>query len=388
MILNKGQKEAIKRAIEWYYGDVDNSYMVISGAAGTGKSSTVKYLVEILDLKVYEVLFVAMTGKASLVLRRKGNIAYTVHKAFYNVYKTPNGKFGFKLKNSLPSIIKLVVVDECSMLNDKMVEDILSLNKKTIFLGDPYQLPPIFGQNTKLINPRDIDYELTDIMRQENDSKILTLANMAKNGEFIKVGKYGNCNVIFMKDLKKIEKYDVILTYRNETRRKFNSVVRKIKKINSIYPIKGEKLVGLKNNYYHQLDFEDISIFPTNGLTCIALNNAKIHDKTTFRLKYIPDFFNNDSKYFDTLCKRHYFDAYSTNTVIKDENSEKNDENEIVDLDFSYALSIHRSQGSEYNKVLIIDDMVGISKDLYRKALYTAITRSITSIDLVYGYLE
>ena len=245
IVLTDEQRNAIVKACAWYYDTSYNkkNYFVISGYAGTGKSTIVRTLIEVLGLANYNVLFAAFTGKASLILRIKGNMANTIHKSFYNIYYGDNGMYYFSVKRSLPSTIKLIVIDECSMINDKMINDILSFNLPTIFLGDIGQLPPVIGQNSLLKDVNNIDAQLTKVLRQDDTSGILGLATQSRNGEKLKEGTYKNCRVLHLKDIDDITKYDIILCWRNSTRKLFNQAVRKELGLNDIYPMKGEKVI-------------------------------------------------------------------------------------------------------------------------------------------------
>lgn len=385
--LTEEQRNAIIKACSWYYDTSYNkkNYFVISGYAGTGKSTIVKTLINVLGLANYNVLFAAFTGKASLVLRIKGNMANTIHKSFYNIYYSDNGMYNFSLKRSLPCTVKLIVIDECSMINDKMIKDILSFNLPTIFLGDIGQLPPVIGQNSLLKDVSNIDAQLTKVLRQDDTSGILELATKSRNGERLKEGTYKNCRVLHLKDIDDITKYDIILCWRNSTRKIFNQAVRKELGYNSIYPLQNEKVIGLKNNYFHQIEYEGIPIFPVNGLPSRIVSDYKtVANNKNILLEYRPDFIK-DSKgpYFKTLCHGEYFENYGYN--IEKDPFIKEDEEDIVHLDFGYALTCARSQGSEYKRVLLLDEYRG-PEDIKYKFLYTGITRAMEGVDIVLDY--
>lgn len=383
---NKQQREAIEKAVAWYYDTSYNkkNYFIITGYAGTGKSSTVNTLIQILGLPSYSVLFAAYTGKAALILRMKGNVANTIHRTFYNIFKL-NGQYFFRVKNSLPSMIKLIVIDEFSMINDKMINDILSFGLPVIFLGDEGQLPPIIGNNTFISNKENIDARLTEVMRQDSASGVLELATMARNGEIIKPGIYKNSRVLYLKDVESnIEDYDIILCWRNSTRKLFNQAVRKKLGYNTTYPVKGEKIIGLKNNYYHQIDYEGIPIFPANGLPSTTLDDfVKSKDDRFIRLKYRPDFINDDDgPFFDSLCHCDYFDQYERDIEKETVVFEQDGEDDIVHLDFGYCLSTFRAQGSEYKHGLFLDEFKG-PQEVYNKFVYTGLTRFSMGVDFV-----
>jgi exodeoxyribonuclease-5 len=384
-MLNLQQESVIKDAINWYYNEKNNNLFLISGSAGTGKTYITKILIDILGLNKNNVVFSAYTGKATLLLRQQGLIAQTIHKTFYNIVKLNTGKFNFYKKKSLPFYIDLIVIDEFSMLNDKIISDILSFNIKIIALGDENQLPPIIGKNSYMIKDN-INFRLTEIMRQAKDSPILFLANKAINNEYIKPGNYDNCIVGYLNNIKNLLDYDVILTYKNSTRRSFNKIIRNKLEYDKIskYPIKNEKLICLHNNYFHEIDYLDIKIFPLNGLSLISLSDAYNNlANEYFNLKYKPEFIDNSSYFFKTKCKKNVFDIYNDINVkyIEKEGFEALDD--IVELDYGHAITVHKSQGSQFNNVLLFIEN-GISKDIYWKYVYTGITRAKQRIDIIY----
>ena len=287
--ITSGQKNALAKSIEWYFStDFDKkSIFIIAGYAGCGKTTIVKLMTELLGLSKNQVIYTAYTGKAVNVLRSKGNYANTIHKTFYNIYKSSNGKYTFKLKKELQRSVELIVIDEFSMLNDKFINDILSFNLPVVALGDPGQLTPIFGHNSYISNSDNIDVFLTEVMRQDSSSGILDLATMARNNEYIPYGNYKKSKVIRIDEVDKLENYDMVLCYTNSTRRHLNSIIRKKLNYNSLLPLKNEKIICLKNNYYHSIEYKDLIIMPVNGLTCISLTDGICNniDSNVFKLR-------------------------------------------------------------------------------------------------------
>jgi exodeoxyribonuclease-5 len=378
--LNEGQKYAIKCAIDWYYNNKDEKRIfVISGVAGSGKTYLVNALVNILGLASYQVIYTSFTGKAVEILRRKRLEAETIHKTFYSVRKI-NGKIRFAKKKQLSSMTKLIIIDELSMVNDRIMGDILSFGIPIIGLGDNAQLPPIYGTNNYMDNP---DVQLKEIMRQKGDKGILDLAALARGGESIPFGNYIESKVIRVKDIDNIEKYDVVLCWKNSTRMNLNISIRKKIGYESIYPLRREKLICLKNNYVHLIEVGENPIFLVNGMDLVSNRTVKI-DKDDIRDSFELSYYSSYSPgvVFNTRVHRGPFDAYETgrNYVISGEEDE-----DIVFLDYGYAYTVHKSQGSEFNNVLIIDEFKGAS-DMYNKWLYTAITRARESVTIARYY--
>jgi exodeoxyribonuclease-5 len=383
MLLNDQQQEAALKAIDWYFqGEFfKKQTFVLGGIGGSGKTSMILQLITILGLSNYNVLFAAFTGKAVSILRQKGLTANTIHKTFYNIRKGSKGQFFFTLKSSLPGFIKLIVIDEFSMINDKMIQDILSFGIPVIFTGDPYQLPPVIGKNTIMEDEKNFDYILTKVMRQNTESALFKLTMDIRNGKDLDFGIYGNCRVCHLKDIEDILKYDMILCWKNSTRRRFNRAVRQKLNFTSVYPQKNEKLICMKTNYFYQMDFEDIPIFPVNGLIFVSLNTYKNKTVDSFSLRYKPEYIQSNKYYFDTKCDKICFDNY-LNDIDKDPILIDDMDLENVLLDFAYCCTTHRAQGSEWNKVLLIDEFRGPS-NVYSKWIYTAASRSREYIDIV-----
>ena len=156
--LTNGQKELISEITYWYKHDVSEDF-VYSGPAGTGKTSVLPYIINELGLEPDEVLYVAFTGKASSVLMQKGFDASTIHSAFFDLKEVPlrrdgrlvmkNGRavttLKFVEKEFISNRIKLIVIDEWSMVSEEFMKVIYKFGIPVIASGDKYQLRPVFG---------------------------------------------------------------------------------------------------------------------------------------------------------------------------------------------------------------------------------------------------
>ena len=169
MILTKKQEEGLKLILERHKNK--EKYTVISGYAGTGKSTLVKVAIEALDVEEDKVAYATYTGKAAEVLRKKGNDgACTLHKLLYDSIPLPGGGFYRKPKAKLEE--EVIVVDEVSMVPKTMIDMLLKHRVYVIFLGDPFQLSQIDKneENHLLDKPHVF---LDEIMRQAKDSEII-----------------------------------------------------------------------------------------------------------------------------------------------------------------------------------------------------------------------
>jgi exodeoxyribonuclease-5 len=162
------------------------------GFAGTGKTTLAKAIAE----KVKgTVLFGAFTGKAASVLRRKGcEDASTIHSMIYMIEERRDLQPTFKLDpDSKVKDAKLIIIDECSMVDEIIGKDLLSFGTKILVLGDPAQLPPVKGAGFFTVgNP---NYMLTEVHRQAKDNPIIALSMRVRAGESLDYGDYGSCKI-------------------------------------------------------------------------------------------------------------------------------------------------------------------------------------------------
>ena len=143
------------------------------GYAGTGKTTLAKHIAEGVDGKV---LFAAFTGKAAMVMRTKGcQGASTIHSLIYRPIEFGAQTPSFELFDDAPaSKAKLIVIDECSMVDAELGRDLKSFGVPLLVLGDPAQLPPIQGGGFFTDAPPDA--MLTEVHRQAQDDPIIRLS--------------------------------------------------------------------------------------------------------------------------------------------------------------------------------------------------------------------
>lgn len=382
--LNNKQKEAVLKSISWYYtkSHEQQLWLLLAGA-GAGKTTTISYIVRALGISSSSVLFCSLTGKACVVNRLKGNMSQTIHKSFYNAKVYKNNVY-FTKKPTIPSFIKLIVIDEFGMVGDSIIEDILSFGVPVIGIGDPGQIQPLFEKNT-YIKEESADAYLTEVMRTNSKSGILDIASIYRNKQIPKIGCYGDSNVFeYKEEIKPLVEYSKILVWRNKTRKLINKMIRDDLNITEKYPIKGEKVVFLANRYDKSIPYIGIDINIMNGLESIVLEDYKIVNDNQIQLKLRPYFMEDSSEFFDVLCNRRIFDSYHEDTpelkLIMQTDREL-DYNSIF-VDFAYATTINSSQGSEYSDVLVLDEVPKFRPE-YFNLLYTAVTRAQKRVDVL-----
>ena len=385
--LTNEQILSIYKLENWYNGTGDQ-VIGVAGKPGTGKTFLIRYFIERIGLNMNEVLFLAYMGKAVTVMQKNGLPAQTVHSAIYNYVKKiardedghiifkENGKpktvMGFELKDHLPKKIKLIVIDEASMINKQTGEDILSFGIPVITIGDLNQLPPVMGKPFFLVNP---EINLTQIMRQAEGNPIIWMENEILDGRGLRYGVYGNSAVIPRRDLTdfQIKNADIILTGTNKLRYTINcycrEALRGIKKLE--YPHVNEKVICRKNNWDRCID----GFYLTNGMTgFVDCYHHNSFNKRTAKMDFRPDFLKKTYKNVEFDYKHMY---------AKPNENEDNSYGFVYDkMEYAYAITVHSSQGSTYQNVLFLyEDFMSVEDN--KKLLYTAISRASDSVIVV-----
>lgn len=389
--LNAMQSVASEKFIYWYKHPEsrERPWFEISGAAGTGKTTVVKHIIQQLGLRESDVVFMAFVGKAALALRLSGVNGRTIHSVIYQIvrrYKrdengvpvTSHGKMivesVFEKRDELPGNIKLLVVDEGGMVDSNMGRDILSFEIPTLVLGDLHQLPPVFGYNLFLVKP---DVTLNEIMRQHKDSAIIYLAQLAMHGIPIPLGKYngGECRVIRREKLTDddLREFDLVICDTNIVRDKINWYVRKnIYGIDSNTVEVGDKLICRQNCWDTILNDKSlgIEVALVNGL----IGTVTKTDKNTatgnkMKINFKPEF--SDVSFRNVAINpSHTLSDYADRKAANQKYS--ND----VSFEFGYCSTCHLAQGSQYPNILVyLERSLGTS-EYAKKWLYTAITRA------------
>lgn len=348
--------------------------MTIVGRAGTGKTTIVKHIVENLGINFHtEVAFVAYTGKAALVLRQKGNPASTIHQLIYKAFKNREGDWVFKKKEALDNPkLKLIVIDEISMVDEKLLDEIKSFGIPIIALGDSAQLPPIYSSmNAYISNP---DFTLTQIHRQAAENTIIKFGEEIATGQTL-TSQYNDAYIrtIEREDLSvgMLEWADQVICCTHKTRQMLNAEMRKSRGFTGKYPEIGDKVICLQN-YHH--------IVGTNG---DPLVNGMIGHISEILVKPTNTVMNPWMK----VVFRPDYDPVSSYEIVIDlseiagvkpyENRGRNPRTTRCLFDFGYAITSYKSQGSQWDKVLIYSsDMFGDKK----KHAYTMLTRAAKQV--------
>lgn len=217
------------------------------GYAGTGKTTLARHIAEGVD---GTVVFAAFTGKAALVLRNKGcEGAQTIHSLIYRSRGVDEESPTFVLnRESTAAKAKLIIIDECSMVDEDLGRDLLSFGTPVLVLGDPAQLPPVKGGG--FFTEVEPDVMLTEVHRQAADNPIVRMSMIVREGGRLEIGDYGASRIIRRAEItpEVVLSADQVLVGLNKTRRQYNARMRQLMGHVANVPAVGEKLVCLRND--------------------------------------------------------------------------------------------------------------------------------------------
>lgn len=412
------EQDAAMRSVNSWLRDGDQQIFRLFGYAGSGKTTMARTLAEGVD---GDVLFGAYTGKAAHVLRQKGcSGASTIHQMIYNPKDSGRARLkeleaglaealyeirsecrvqdgmsegeiqevidrdrgirelrrkieaerealsrpAFTLNPESPvKNASLVVIDECSMVDGRMGQDLLQFGTKVLVLGDPAQLPPVGGTGffTEGCDP---DIMLTGIHRQASDNPIIWMATETRQERSLQLGRYGESLVIEQErtDHEMALAADQILVGRNTTRRASNRRVRQLMGRHDLLPVPDDKLVCLRNNHDKGL---------LNGAIWEVDDVGQVSGDQVY-MTISPE---DGGTPLGVDAHTHYF-------LGEEERLSWWERKDAEEFDYGYALTCHKAQGSQWGDVIVYDESSCFRADRWRW-LYTALTRAADRVTLV-----
>lgn len=364
------QDTALKAVSSWIRNPGRQQVFRLFGYAGTGKTTLAR---ELAANARGQVLFGAFTGKAAHVLNRKGcHGASTIHSMIYKVDErsgTANPRFILD-RNSVVSEASLVIIDEVSMVDETIGQDLLSFGKPVLVLGDPAQLPPVKGAG--FFTEHEPDIMLTEVHRQARESAIVRIATQIREGERLEYGEYGDCRVVKKADINadQVLAADQVLVGKNATRVSYNRRIRELKGITSVTPVKGERLICLKNDRGKKLLNGQL----WNVVKVPKPNLADEQGDLTRLIVRDEDAGEEGSKLMISV-KNVFWRGDEAN--VPWEALRGTDQ-----FTFGYALTVHKSQGSQWNNVMVFDEASFMREEADRWR-YTAVTRAAQNLTMV-----
>lgn len=361
------QQELALRAVSAWLRDGDQPVFRLFGYAGTGKTTLARRIAEEVD---GDVAFGAFTGKAASVLRARGcTDAQTIHGLIYRVRESDEGGPAFTLNRSGPAAkAALIVIDECSMVDEALGRDLLSFGKPVLVLGDPAQLPPVQGGG--FFTEAAPDVMLTEVHRQAQDNPITHLAMTVREGGRLQAGAYGESQVVPRRALDPalVPAADQVLVGLNRTRRLYNARLRAIAGRADPVPVAGEKLVCLRNDRGKGL---------LNGSTWTVQALRASPNPDLVRLDVVPD---DDvgvrRRAIEVRVPLAYFEGREDEMPLLPRAAEADA------FTYGYALTVHKAQGSQWDDVVLFDESFAFREHRARW-LYTGLTRAAERITVV-----
>lgn len=386
--LHEKQIEAITKSI-------NSGFSVITGGPGTGKTTIIKCLIYLLSLQNKKFLLLAPTGRASKRLGEStGEIASTIHRALELNFK--DDRVNLFNRNELnPLNADTIIVDEVSMVDENIFYNLLKAIKKgsqVILVGDKDQLPSVGAGNVlaDILSSNVVDVSmLTEIYRQDAKSLIITNAHAINQGEMPVID---NTSKDFFFESKSFP-IDIAKSI-------IELVTNRLPNFLDIDPLKIQVLAPMKNSV--------CGIDNLNRELQDRLNPKDefkpeiITENVTFRL---GDKVMQTTNNYEQTWKRQLSEFYTEDGVgvfngdigiIEDINLNDNqvtvlfedgrkavyERQNLLELTLSYAITIHKSQGSEFD-VVVMPLISGPSMILTRNLLYTGVTRAKKTVVLV-----
>lgn len=378
MQLSNDQQHALTKLLDWYIKPNKKQYITLGGFAGTGKTTLISiFKNELLKIdKSLTIAFCSYTGRAAQNLKSKlkehtallaKDTISTIHGLIYNPIENSNAEIiGWEKKDEIDH--NLIIVDEASMIDEVIWNDLLSYNTPIVAVGDHGQLPPIKGNFNLMQNPEIV---LTEIHRQAKGNPIIKVSEFARNkggipaNEYSKsVAKYSmgdqNTQTVLSELLESYATDTLILCGYNSTRTKINQHIRQNLGFESKYPEQGDRVICLRNNNKKGI---------YNGMLG-TITYIKTKNKDWYSAEIQMD--DNTRPYSGLI----YAPQFGSTKPINFTENRKHAA--IGDLfDFGYALTVHKAQGSQAKKVIMFEERFKhMDDEMWRRWLYTGVTRA------------
>ncbi len=369
-----------RKAIEW---GVNNNITIITGGPGTGKTTILTAIVNILieanKLKESEIALLAPTGRAAKkMMETTGISASTIHK-YLGWDKDTNT---FSTNEYSPRNEKYIIVDEVSMIDTLLMEALLrgiKRNAKLILVGDYYQLPSVSeGQILKDIIDSDSlpVIRLNQIYRQTDGSYILNLAYDIKEKNisedlFIKKDDYLFINGDNDNTMSIIKEVILKAIKKGYTDREVQVLAPMYKSLNGIDNLNKvlQDLFNPKSDKKKEIIIKDVTYREYDKV--LQLVNDPDNNVYNGDIGYIEDIIISDGKNITNQININY-----------DGNIVEYTPDKFVNFRHGYAISIHKAQGSEFDTV-IMPILPSFKRMLYNKLVYTGVTRAKKSLVVI-----
>ena len=384
------QKTAIRGAME-------NSIEIITGGPGTGKTTIINCIIEVFEQAGRKVYMAAPTGRAAKrMTEATGREAKTIHRLLEIGMGGDDGSQFFRGEES-PLDCDVLIVDEASMIDIMLMNSLLkaiSIGTRLIIVGDVDQLPSVGPGNVlrDIIDSKCVRVvKLKEIFRQARESMIIVNAHKINNGEMPILNKRGK-DFYFIENNEPEKILDSIVSLINTRLPKFNKEWDKMKHIQILSPMrkgilgienlneKLQRILNPKSSYKKEKEYRNI-IFRVGDKVMQIKNNYSIKwNKVNAKAENGVGIFNGDVGYVEDIDE----DNENVIVVFDDDKRVEYEGVYLDELALAYAITIHKSQGSEF-EVVIMPMFMGPPLLMNRNLLYTGITRAKNMVVLVGG---
>ena len=374
---DESQKNAIINSL-------NNNFTITTGGPGTGKTTIIKGIIRMLvdtcHISPQNIALLAPTGRASRKLMEVCNIpAYTIHK--YLGWDKDNNTFSHNEINVCKE--EYIIVDEASMIDTMLMFSLLKgtrLDSKFIFIGDYYQLPSVSqGQVLKdMIDSEVLDViKLNNLYRQKDGNYIINLAHEIKNKE------------LSDNFLTKKEDYNFIEVDNDYVLTSIKDII--LKALEKGYREKDIQVLAPMYKSQNGIDnlnkmLQEIFNPKSNDKNELIVGN-KIYREGDKILELVNDsdnsISNGDLGYIINITNKEKNGNKKNEIIVDfDGNIVSFSPDKFINITHGYAISVHKSQGGEFNMV-IIPFVNSFKRMLYNKLIYTAVTRAKSKLILI-----
>ncbi|HEY6020526.1 MAG TPA: AAA family ATPase [Candidatus Paceibacterota bacterium] len=375
--LSPDQVDAVNAARAWYQSRDARPFRVF-GPAGSGKTTVASHIIAALGTTTQAL---APTNRAARILRTKGvHSARTIHSVLFrplNWCWTNNHQVDstciqeeskhqhaprFFKREDPPEGVKCFTIDEASMVGRKIAEDIEMFRIKTLVIGDPYQLPPVMDHPGYTTDLPGVDLDSSH--RFDSMSDIGKLANIIRVSSGLKDWHKMLTHVGF----NDVDQYDLLLAWRNETRWQIINTLRAVRGLAPDRPQVGDRLISVANTY-------EVNVLNADELTVAG----EPYEATNMGAWNIPT-----REVGVVQAWKSGFQDFDGEKWAAQQSRRKGAN--ICALTFSECMTVHKAQGGEWARVLIVDDlskMNHVVPDDLNTWAYTAVTRASEQIDFI-----
>ena len=390
IVLSREQKQAVITSLS-------SGVFVITGGPGTGKTTIIKAIADVLTSCGIELSIAAPTGRAAKrITESTGYEAKTIHRLLEYSSDPGGEKFYFGRDSMNPLEIDALIVDEASMIDSLLMTallDALPSGVRLIIVGDADQLPPVGAGNVlrDIINSECIDFAmLTEIYRQAGESQIVTNAHLINHGEMPETGKQDGNFFLY----KKSDEESACATIKELCAERLpaylgSEIGSALLDIQVVTPVKNRRLgtINLNNELQSALNPADTTKNERqHGRRIFREGDKVMQMKNDYSLSWIDvntlekgeGIFNGDIGFIKTITE----DDGIVSVIYDGSRLVRYDVDGLENLELAYAITVHKSQGSEY-PCIVMPVMFVPPALATRNLLYTAVTRGKDLVVLV-----